>query len=174
AHAGFGGDDGDDVDHCVPLWSGDAFKDAVMASGREWADLRRPVAKGAGLLPGRTLQHVGRVDVVDREVPLHTGNGRVLEPIACGRAHAGHLREHRKVLGVIDAVELGLVFSGDVELDDKDVAHEVVPRGSGDLAEDAVLAVGRVRTYLGLPLAEIGGLLPGRAVDDLGRVDLVN
>src|SRR5882724_13170763 len=46
--------------------------------------------------------------------------------------------------------------------------------GSGDLAEDAVLAVGRVRPDLGLPLAEVGGLLPGWAVDDLGGVDLVD
>src|SRR6267378_2098496 len=45
---------------------------------------------------------------------------------------------------------------------------------SGDLAEDAVLAVGRVRPDLGLPLAEVGSLLPGRAVDDLGGVDLVD
>src|SRR6516162_4412555 len=51
----------------------------------------------------------------------------------------------------------------------------VLPRGrSGDLAEDAVLAVCRVRPDLGLPFAEIRGLLPGRALDDLGPVDLVD
>ena len=33
AHAGLGGDDGDDVDHVFPLRSGDAFKDAVVAGG---------------------------------------------------------------------------------------------------------------------------------------------
>src|ERR1700737_1771273 len=46
--------------------------------------------------------------------------------------------------------------------------------GSGDLAEDAVLAVGRVRPDLGLPLAEVGSLLPGGAGDDFGGGDLID
>src|SRR5215472_18872450 len=45
---------------------------------------------------------------------------------------------------------------------------------SGDPAEDAVLAIGRVRPDFGLPLAEIGGFRPGGAVDDFGGVGLVD
>src|SRR5215472_15408887 len=42
AHAGFGGDDCDDMDH-VSLSLGDALKDAVVAGGQLWANLGRPV-----------------------------------------------------------------------------------------------------------------------------------
>src|SRR6516164_10813339 len=48
----------------------------------------------------------------------------MLEPIACGRAHARHLRQHREMLGVIDPVEFGLVLSRNVELHDKEVGHD--------------------------------------------------
>src|SRR5215813_7941572 len=61
AHTGFGGDDGDDVDHAFSFRSGDAFKDAVVPAGRERADLRCPIAKAAGLFPGRALEHIGRI-----------------------------------------------------------------------------------------------------------------
>src|SRR5215813_9873596 len=45
---------------------------------------------------------------------------------------------------------------------------------SGDPLEDAVLAVGGVRPDLGLPVAEVGGFLPSRAVDHLGRVAFID
>ena len=51
-----------------------------------------------------------------------------------------------------------------LELHDKDVGH-----GSSDPPEDAVLAICRIWPDFGLPFAEIGGFLPGRAVDDFGR-----
>src|SRR6516165_8927736 len=47
----------------------------------------------------------------------------MLEPVARRRAHNRHLRQHRKMLGVIDAVELGLVLRRNVELHDKNVGH---------------------------------------------------
>ena len=47
----------------------------------------------------------------------------MLEPIARRRAHPRHLRQHREVLGVVNPVELGLMLGGNVELDDKDMAH---------------------------------------------------
>src|SRR5206468_1963945 len=49
------------------LTSGEALEDAVMAAGQQRPDLRRPVAIGAGLLPSRALQHVRRVELVDRQ-----------------------------------------------------------------------------------------------------------
>src|SRR6266567_3541706 len=103
--------------------SGDAFEDAVVAARRQWTDLCRPVAIASGLLPGRALQHVGRVELISRQVALHSGHRRVLEPIARRRADAGHLRQHWKMLGVVDAVELGLVLGRDVQLHDKDMGH---------------------------------------------------
>src|SRR5215831_12461810 len=45
---------------------------------------------------------------------------------------------------------------------------------SGDPLEDAVLAVGRMRPDLALPVTEIRSFLPRRAVDHLGRVTFVN
>src|SRR5271166_3242950 len=107
-----------------PLSLGDALKDAVMPAGQLWANFCRPVAIGAGFLPGRTLHHLGRIELVDRQVTLDTWNDRVLEPVACGGAHAGHLRQHRKMLGVVDAVELGLVLGGDIQLHNEDVGHD--------------------------------------------------
>src|SRR5437879_152435 len=104
-----------------PFSSGDALKDAMMAASRQRPDLCRPVAIGAGLLPGGTLQHSGRVELVDRQIALHAGHRRMLEPITRRRAHPRHLRQHRKMLGVVDPVELGLVFGGDIELHDKSV-----------------------------------------------------
>src|SRR5437667_9309153 len=92
--------------------SGDALKDAVMAARGVWADLGRPVAKAAGFLPGRALQHTGRVELVDRQIALHAGHCRVLEPIACGGADARHLGKQREVPGVVDAVEFRRVLRG--------------------------------------------------------------
>src|SRR5215813_13405612 len=79
------------------------------------------------------------------------------------------------MLGVVDPVELDLVLGGNFELHDKNVGHaDRSFSGSGDLAEDAVLAVCRVRPDLWYPLAEIVALLAGRAIVALGRVNLTN
>src|ERR1700740_3601109 len=71
--------------------SADALEDAVMATGQMRADFGRPVAKTSSFLPIRTLEHIGRIDLVDRQVALHAGHGRVLEAIARCGADARHL-----------------------------------------------------------------------------------
>src|SRR5262249_36159763 len=103
--------------------SGDALEDGVMTAGGKRPDLGGPVAIGSSLRPGGALQYIGRVEFVDRQVALHVRNRRMLEPGASRRTHAGHRRQHRKMLGVVGAVELGLVLGWDVELYDKDVGH---------------------------------------------------
>src|SRR5690242_4947588 len=116
--------------------SGDAFKDAVVAARQERADLGHPVAVSPGLFPGRAFQHVGGIELVDCEVLLHPRHGRVLEPVSRRRAHPRHFRQHRKMLGVVDPVELGLVLGRDVELNDKDVGH--VTRSAGRCCADGL------------------------------------
>jgi len=53
--------------------------------------------------------------------------GGLLEPVAADLVHARHLRQHRHVLGIVDAVEIGLVLGRDVHLHDIDVGHRDPP-----------------------------------------------
>src|SRR6516225_6787662 len=102
---------------------GNAFENAVVAAGQQWADLCRPATKVARLLPCRAFQDIGRVELVNRQILLHPWHSRMFELIARARADTGHFGQHREMLGIIDPVEFGLVFRRDVQLHDKDVGH---------------------------------------------------
>jgi len=51
----------------------------------------------------------------------------MLQLIARARANTRHFAQHREVLGIVDAVELGLVFRRNVELHDKEMSHDLRP-----------------------------------------------
>src|SRR6266851_10280287 len=94
--------------------SGDLLKDRVLAIGRVRPDLGLPLAEVGSLLPGRAVDDLGRIDLVDRQVARHRRDRRMLEPIARAGADPGDLEDRRHVILVIDAVEIGFEVLGDV------------------------------------------------------------
>src|SRR5207237_4938092 len=84
----------------IPFPSDDAFENAVMAAGQLRSNLRRPIAKGSRLFPGRALQDVGRIQLVNRQIALHARHRRALHTAARRRAHTAPLQEHRESAGV--------------------------------------------------------------------------
>ena len=110
-----------------------------------------PVAPGAGLLPFLALDDRWRGDLVDHHIFLHPAVVRFFEKVA-GRAVTA-FRQHRRVLGIVDAVELRLVRRRDVHLHDIDIRRAGVAAlaGAQYLAEIAVMPAGRVRPDLRRP-----------------------
>src|SRR5271166_3914291 len=86
--------------------SGNLAKDAVPAVGRVGADLWLPLAEIGSLLPGRTVDDFGGIDLVNRQIARHRRNRRVIEAIARAGSDAGNLQDRRHVIFVIDTVEL--------------------------------------------------------------------
>src|SRR5262245_48294933 len=107
------------------MWgmSGDPLEDTVLAVGRMRPNLGLPVAEIGGLLPGRAIDHLSRVTLVDREIPRHGGYGRMLQPVANAGSDAGNLEDGRDVLLVIDPIEIRLEVLRDVHLHDIDIRH---------------------------------------------------
>src|SRR5271165_4347048 len=94
---------------------------AVLPVCRMRPDLRLPLAEIGGLLPGRAVDDLGRVDLVDRQIARHRRDRRMLEPIARAGPHAGDLEDRRHVILVIDAVEFRFEMLRDVHLHDIDI-----------------------------------------------------
>src|SRR5262249_27291884 len=95
---------------CSGLELRDLLEVAVVTLGGVRADLGRPIAPFPLLLPGRAVDDLRRVDLVDREVFLHLRVVGLFQPVALYPAHSRHLPQHRHVFGVVDAVEFGLVL----------------------------------------------------------------
>src|SRR5438132_14281362 len=91
----------------APPWSGsgDLAEDRVLAIGRVRPDLGLPFAEIGGFLPGRAVDDLGGVDLVDRQIARHRRDRRMVEPVARARPHAGDLEDRRHVILVIDAGE---------------------------------------------------------------------
>src|SRR5262249_54043724 len=90
-------------------------------------NLGLPLAEVRRLLPGRTVDDLGGVDLVDRQISRHRRDRRMLEPIARAGPHPGYLEDRRYMILVIDAVEFRLEMLRDVHLHDIDVRHDVPP-----------------------------------------------
>src|SRR4051812_12858758 len=104
----------------------------VAAVGGVGADLARPAALLGGGGPLLAQQHVGAIDLVDRDIARLAG---AIEHLALaaeveGGGHglhpgdgtdARHLLQQRDVLGVVDLVEQGFLFLRHVHADDEQV-----------------------------------------------------
>src|SRR6516162_3996231 len=107
--------------HPTRAGSGDLAEDAVLAVRRVRPDLGFPFAEIGGLLPGRAVDDLGSVDLVDRQIARHRRDRRIFEPITGAGADPGDLEDRRHVILVIDAVEFRFEMLRDVHLHDIDV-----------------------------------------------------
>src|SRR5277367_6972814 len=107
----------------IRLGSGNLPEHAMLTVGRVRSDLGLPFAEIGGFGPGRTVDHLGAVALVDRQIARHRWHGRVVEPISHARPNSGDLEDCRHVVLVVNPVEFGLELSRNVHLHDIDVSQ---------------------------------------------------
>src|SRR6516164_8980292 len=109
----------------VPPWAGSSnlAEDAMLPVCRVRPDLGLPFSEVGRFLPGRAVDDLGPIDLVDRQISRHRRNRRMFEPIARARADPGDLEDGRHVVLVKDGFKSRLEVLRNALLHDKDVWH---------------------------------------------------